>query len=150
LSVPLLESLDATPPTDPLGPSIRLDPQPAYPRFFLWLILLRRGDIAGADQGLANYLSSRKSEASDWTTKIGDFLLDRIKENDLLAAAASSDAKRSRGQNCEAWYYAATKQLVTGNKGTASDYFKNCLATGATDFVEHFLAKTELKRLETE
>jgi hypothetical protein len=43
-----------------------------------------------------------------------------------------------------------SKRLLAGEKDKAAEYFKNCVATGVTNFVEYGGAVSELKALETQ
>ena len=47
-----------------------------------------------------------------------------ITEADLFAAAASSDAEKQVGQNCEACFFAGMKRLICGDKQAAADYWQ--------------------------
>jgi lipoprotein NlpI len=51
------------------------------------------------------------------------------------------------GRACEAWFYAGIKRLAAGDKRTAIELFKKCLATDQKTFVEFGLAATELNML---
>ena len=66
-------------------------------------------------------------------------------EGDYLSVTSSPDAKTDQAQHCEAWYFAGMKRLLMGDKATAYDYFRRCLATGKSDFCEYILAQAELQ-----
>ena len=119
-----------------------------YPRLFIWLIRARLGETEPASKELSTYLGKRqKATTSDWFSKVAGHLLGKVSEADLFAAAASPDAKKDKGQHCEAWFYAGMKKLFSGDKKTAADYFHKCLATEQKDFTEFQLAQSELKAL---
>lgn len=84
----------------------------------------------------------------DWVSKLGDFLLGKLDEAALLEAADSPDAKKTRGQRCEAWYFAGMRHLAAGRKEDAASCFRKCIATEQKDFDEYKYATAELKWLE--
>ena len=101
-----------------------------------------------ADDGLSAYLEKRPDgSAGDWVNKIGTFLLGRIAEADFVAAANSPDTETDRDQHCEAWYYSGMKRQLAGDKKTAADYLRKCLATQETNYDEYAFAQAELKAL---
>lgn len=119
-----------------------------YNNLLLWVIAAQKGQKEAADQNLSNYFNSRPSALhDDWTSHIADFLLDRLSEAGFLSAASSPEPKKNQAQQCEAWYYAGTKRLLSGDKSTASKYFRNCLTTNQTTFMEYTLAREELRTL---
>ena len=71
------------------------------------------------------------------------FLVDTIAHQD----GNSFGRKLNIGRVCEAWFYAGMKRLAAGDKRTAIELFKKCLATDQKTFVEFGLAATELKML---
>jgi tetratricopeptide (TPR) repeat protein len=117
-----------------------------YPELYVWLIRVRLGQTVAANQELSAYLDKRwDMSPADWISKIGEFLLDKIGEADLFAAAGSTDPKKERTQHCEAWYYSGMKYLLAGNKKTAADYFARCSATQDPSSDAYILAESELK-----
>ncbi len=124
------------------------DPYADHSRLYLWLITMAQNPIGTANQDLSDALQNNWSlTPDDLVTKIAQFLLDRMTEADLIAAAASTDAKKDQGQHCEIWYFAGMKRLLAGDKTTAIDYFQKCLATGQKDYCEYILAQAELQAL---
>jgi len=115
----------------------------------VWIIQARGGDKAAADAELATDMEKQLSgEPDDWSSKIASFLLEKLSETDLLAAAANSrEADTKRDQTCDAWYYAGMKRLLAGDKSAAIDNFHNALATQATTENEYQFAGSELKAL---
>jgi lipoprotein NlpI len=120
-----------------------------YPRFRIWLIRARSGEMGLATAELQNYLQYRKAlEPEDWPIKIAYFLTDQLSEPDLFKAAENRDKKRNDDQHCEAWFFAGSKRLIEGDKTTAADYFTKCLATNAKVFQDYKSAAAELKYLQ--
>jgi len=128
--------------------AIERNDQDFYTRLFLWLMRSRLGERDAANKELAAFLDKHGNATSEeWTSKVARHLLGSVSEADLFAAAKSSDAKKERGLFCEAWFFAGMKKLLGGDKATAADYFRKCIATERTDFVEYQLAQSELKTL---
>ena len=124
------------------------DPYADHARLYLWLIGVAQNPTGPANQDLSNALQNNWSLApDDLVTKIAQFLLDRESEADLIAAAASTNPKTDAGQHCEIWYFAGMKRLLSGDKATAIDYFRKCVATGQKDYCEYILAQSELQVL---
>jgi tetratricopeptide (TPR) repeat protein len=119
-----------------------------YAYLYLWVISSQLNQKAAADQALAQQLETTwNAEPEELPSKIASFLLDKISESDLMAAAVSSDAKKDQGQHCEAWYFDGMKKLLTGDKAAAIDCFQRCITTGQKDFCEYILAQAELQSL---
>ena len=119
-----------------------------YAQLWMWTIRARRGNTAEATKELSAYLEKRRDGSpTDWPSQIGKFLLGKTSESDFLAAAAVPDPKKNRDQHCEAWYYAAVKRLLVGDKELAADYFTKCLATEAYGKGEFLRARSQLKTL---
>jgi tetratricopeptide (TPR) repeat protein len=116
-----------------------------YPSLHIWLIRTRLGERFAADAELADLLDKGRGEG--WHSKIGKFLLGRIPESELFAMTVQ-DARKERVQYCSAYYYAGMKKLLDGDKATAAEDFRKCLAMEQTAFAEHRLARAELKSLE--
>ena len=106
-----------------------------YPRLYVWLILARTGQTDAANKELADYLQQRGNTA-DWFSAVASYLLGRISDADLLAAAKSSDKKKETGQMCEAWFYIGMKKLIGGDKSGAQDCFNKSLATDQKDYTD--------------
>jgi lipoprotein NlpI len=122
-----------------------------YSQIYIWLTRTRQGEGGEADKELAAYLEERRpgkiSSKGEWASKVAKFLLGRITEDELFAAAKTANAKDLRGQLCEAWYYAGEKKWLAGDRESAAQYFRKCLQTERIDFEEYAFAKVELKAL---
>lgn len=120
-----------------------------YAHLRIWVLRVRKGETAQANQELSDYLAKRSDgKPEDWPARIGNFLLGQMAESDFLAAATSSDENRNRFQHCQAWYYCGRKQFLGRNKKLAAEDFAKCLVTGQTDSDEYACAKFESKALE--
>jgi lipoprotein NlpI len=78
---------------------------------------------------------------------VARFLLEKLRGNDFFAAAVSPNARKDRGQRCEAWFYVGMKRLLAGDKDAAAVCFRKSLATEAWDWTEYHFAQAELKAL---
>lgn len=120
-----------------------------YPHLIIWVMQTRLGASNSANKGLADYIDKRAVAVSDdWVAKVAGYLLGTISESDLFIAASSSDAKKSNGKMCEAWFYTGMKRFFAGDKKSAAEHFDKCIATDQKDFTEFQLAQSELKNLQ--
>jgi tetratricopeptide (TPR) repeat protein len=124
------------------------DPYADYASLYLWLISTQQQKKSMADQELTTDLeNSWNSEPGQLASKIAGYLLDRVPESDLMAAASSPDAKRDQGQHCEIWYFIGMKKLFSGDKPGAISCFQKCVSTGQKDYCEYILSQAELQSL---
>ncbi len=120
-----------------------------HARLYLWLISKAQNSGAQADQDLSTAMeSSWNSPPDDTNTKTANYLLGRMNEADYLASATSPDAKTDQAQHCLTWYFAGMKRMLMGDKKGAIEAFRQCVATGQTDFNEYVLAQAELQALQ--
>ena len=113
----------------------------------IWIARVRLGEKEAADRELAKFISDHPDWADSWNTKIDNFLLGRVSEQELLAAIDSSEAKKQHEQQCEAWYYVGVKRLMNGDRAGGADAFQKSIATGEKSRSEYDFAKAELKSL---
>ena len=97
--------------------------------------------ITAANSELRAYLTERKS-TDEWGLKRARFLLDEIDEDLFLRKTA-----RAPGELCEAYFYSGIKRLLTGDKSGAMDLFDTCTRFEIRGFVEHQLARIQMKEL---
>lgn len=117
-------------------------------RLYLWVLATRNNPRGTADQDLSKaLLNDWNSPPEEFTSKIGSFLLGHMREDDLIANAASPDPTLEPSQYCKAWYFAGMKRLLAGDKKTAVTYFQKCVATDQKDYCEHIFARAELEGL---
>jgi tetratricopeptide (TPR) repeat protein len=117
-----------------------------YPHLYVWLIRARTGQMDAANKALADYLEAR-GNAGDWRSTIAAYLLDRVSDGDLFAAAKSPDKNKETGQLCEAWFYVGMKKLISGDKDSARSCFNKSVATEQKNYTEYQFARAELKAL---
>ncbi len=119
-----------------------------YSQLFIWIIRTRLGEGQAADKELAAHLEKvGNTTTNEWIRKVAGHLLGKVTEADLIAAAASPDARKKSGQICEAWYYIGMKKLLSGDKKTATEDFYKCLDTKRDEFTEFQFAEAELNAL---
>jgi lipoprotein NlpI len=124
------------------------EPEVDTARLYIWLISTKQNPKGTADQDLAKALQNDwNSPPEEFSSKIAGFLLGHLRENDLIANAASPDPAREPAQYCEAWYFAGMKKLLAGKQATAISYFQKCVATRQTQKCEHLFAQIELQAL---
>lgn len=109
-------------------------------RFYIWLIRSRLGDREKADKELAPCLEGHPAEWSGgWHSKIGNYLLGRISEEDFLTTLGSD--------SCAAWFYAGMKRVLDKDTAGAAEAFKKSVAAGDKTAYEDGMAEAELKAL---
>jgi lipoprotein NlpI len=117
--------------------------QANYQRFYIWLIRARKGELAAADQELGAWFGpGKKPKANRWERTIAAFLLGHMSEAEFLDVGRRG---HDSGRQCEAWFYAGMKRLLSGDAATARDDFQKCLATGRKDYDEYNFAAAELR-----
>jgi lipoprotein NlpI len=119
-----------------------------YARLYIWLIQTQQNQLAEANQDLTTAMNSGWNGGPDsMVTRIGEFLLGQIGENDLLKASASAIPIKDQGQRCEAWYFIGMRKLEAGDKDAAIEALRKCVATQKVDYCEYILAQEALKSL---
>ena len=119
-----------------------------YGQIWIWMAQAQLGDKAQADKELQGFVKSRKpAKDTRWPSNIVDFVLDRVDEANFLAGARASEPEALSRNMCEAWFYAAKREELAGDKQTAAKYFNECLATNMKDFSEYKAASIELQNI---
>jgi len=113
----------------------------------IWAAQARLGEKEAADRGLSSFIADHPEQANPFYKEIDNFLLGKMSEKDLLAAADSGEEKKRPEQQCEAWYYAGLKRLLNGDKAGAAEAFRKTVATGEKTTNEHDFAEAELNDL---
>ena len=86
----------------------------------------------------------RDAKPGDWVSQLSSFLLGTLDEAALRQGADAPDAKKTREQLCDVWYYAGMQRLAAGQKAEAASCFRKCIATEQKDITEYQLATAEL------
>lgn len=129
---------------------LELNPASDYGQIRLWLLRARTRDVETANRHLNLYLAGRTpGKLPDWPLTVCRYLVGRLNDVDLLAAAKNPDPTVEAGHLCEANFYAGSKHLFGGHREVAQGYFEKAVATGLKDFSEFTSAEMELKFLKT-
>jgi lipoprotein NlpI len=100
-----------------------------YPRIYLWVAAMRRGEAARAARELGLALDHAPARyAGTWPGRIEGFLAGRMSEARFHAYAAAFEAARPRGQRGQADYYIGLKRLAAGDAAGAAPCFANAAA----------------------
>ena len=116
----------------------------------VFLLECRLGQTNEAQTELAAYISSiPAAKASDWKTVVAQFLAGKLSETQLLSQATTT-AKRPTDipkHLCEAYYYAAMKCLLAGDKAGAVARLQKSLATTEDNSYQFLNARSQLQAL---
>ena len=97
-----------------------------YARLYLWLIAAQKNFKAHGDQDLSDVLlNDWNSPPGDMVTKIAKFLLGRLSEDDLIAAADSpSDPVQNEGSSLRQRmvFRRDGKRLLDGDQALGADH----------------------------
>jgi TolB-like protein/Tfp pilus assembly protein PilF len=104
-----------------------------------YISLNRSGAGAEAETVLRDRLNSCRE--APWTESILKFYAGAMKEDDLVKLA------KAKWQKCEAFFYIAEKELMTGDIPRGKTFLENCVNMGMTSYVEYGIAQAELHRL---
>lgn len=113
----------------------------------IWATQARSGQKEAADRGLADFVAKHPEQTNAFNAKLDNFLLGKINEQELLAAADSAAEEKRPGQQCEAWYYIGLKRFVNRDKAGAAEAFRKAVATDEKTANEYGFAEAELKDL---
>ncbi len=83
-----------------------------------------------------------------WTKTLGLFLVEKLDEKALLAAAAKSDGETVPEEKALACYYIGMMRLSKGDKAATRYWFRKCRAAGMQGDDEYRCAGAELGRLD--
>jgi lipoprotein NlpI len=88
-----------------------------------------------------------KLDRAVWPGPVIALYLGQMNPAQVLAAAATGDAKKRREQSCEASFYLGEDAVLHVEIGDAQRLFREALDRCPSGFVEHIAAEAELKRL---
>ncbi|HVZ00984.1 MAG TPA: caspase family protein [Dongiaceae bacterium] len=120
---------------------------PDYAYGWVWKSLVQRagGDVAGANQSLADGLKAIKP--TDWPTPLLQFMSGKISEERMRVLANSGDLKTRNERLCEVSFYRGELAYLAGDKDTARAAMQVALGTRIYYYVEYAAAKARLARL---
>jgi tetratricopeptide (TPR) repeat protein len=119
-----------------LNKALELSPESPHAAPWLFIATARAGQQEAAGTTLEN-LFSGKTPPAGWTASLANFLLGKIGESELLAAAE----RTNREQTCEAHFFIGQKQLLAGESESAAERLQACLKTGAFHLSAHRAAR---------
>jgi lipoprotein NlpI len=115
---------------------------------YIWLIRAQSGDEQEANRELEAYLKGLdSSKTNDWSAITARFLTGGLMESNFLTLAVTAARRPSAvtNQMCEAFYYAAMKRKLAGDKQGALALFQKSLETREDNCMAYFNAGVELK-----
>jgi len=126
-----------------LNRAIELKPDDAYARVWLFLAKERLGQDGKI--ALAEWRKGLKD--GEWMTQIVRMCVGEITPEQCLAAASDKDPRRDKEKKCQGYYYVGRYYLLSGHydDARARDSFRQCVATGVTNFMEYASAQAALK-----
>jgi lipoprotein NlpI len=113
----------------------------------IWIAHVRLGKKEAADKELAKFIADHPDWEGTWNTKIDNFLLGKMSEQELLAATGAVEEQKQQEQQCEAWFYVGVKRLSSGDKVGAAEAFRKSIATNEKARNEYDFSKAELKEI---
>ncbi len=116
------------------------------PRLRAWVVRSRLGEREAATRELRTWLIRRRGPGEP-ASKPAYFLAGVISERELLKAAEAETGPGARARSCQAYYFAAEKNLVDGHLEPAKELFRRAIATDARSCREHESAQIELKAI---
>ena len=121
-----------------------------YPYGALWAWAMRTTTHQQglAHDGLEKALQNSILFPSDhWPTPIASYLLNKISEEDLIAAAKEGLPNAQPEQLCQAWFFIGVSKRASGDATGANDAFAMAAKTGAKQSEEFLEANRSLTQL---
>ncbi len=118
---------------------------------YIWLIRAQSGQEPAATEELEAYLQSvDSSKTNDWSAITARFFTGKLPESNYLNLAITAARRPSAvtNQMCEAFYYAAMKRKLAGDKPGALTLFRKSLDTKDDNCMAYFNAVVELRALQ--
>lgn len=120
-----------------------------YASFWDWRTQTESGQQGIAAQNLTNNLAKPNMfKPDDWSTSIGNFLLGKITQDQLLEKAHAAPSYEAAGDLCEAWFYIGVTKRIAGDLKGAQDAFDKAVATQAKSSEEFVEAGREAAALQ--
>ena len=111
-----------------------------YAAYWVWITEMEAGQPTQARKDLLDALSRPECfKPDDWPSQIGNFLLEKITRDQLMAKAKTANANETNGRLCEAWFYVGEHTLLSGDPKEARECFTQAIATGSKgseEFIE--------------
>jgi tetratricopeptide (TPR) repeat protein len=114
----------------------------------IWIIENENGQHDAATKDLSDVLAKPGLVKPDsWTAQVGNFLLGKITQDQLIAKAGESNPAVVNERFCEAWYYTGVVKRLAGDTKGARDCFTKAISTGAKGAEEYIEANREIAKL---
>jgi lipoprotein NlpI len=121
----------------------------AYASFWVWILEMEDGQHGAARKDLVDAMNNPQSfKPDDWPSQIGNFLLEKVTQDELIAKSNGANGTENPGHLCEAWFYIGMYDHLSGNALGAKQAFMQAVATGAKSSEEFVEANRELKQLQ--
>jgi len=108
--------------------------------FWVWITEMENNQQGLAHKELTDALGrTQLFKPTDWHTQIGNFLLGKMTQDDLLAKAQVGEPTQLQERICEAWFYGGMAKRFAGDMKGSEDCFRKAIATnakGSEEFVE--------------
>jgi membrane associated rhomboid family serine protease/tetratricopeptide (TPR) repeat protein len=115
-------------------------------QLYLWLVGARLGLRDKCTEDLKRYMASFEAGKMDEVSrKIALVLIGEAQPESLIALAKG--VNRDRADAGRALFFAASLDLLDGDRAGATDLFKKCIEAGDPNSYEHWDAKAELARM---
>jgi len=119
----------------------------AYATFWVWIAQTENGQRGIAREDLSEALTKPEVfKPNDWATTLGNFLLEKVTPDELIAQAGTGNGGEDR--LCEAWFYSGMFKRLSGDNKGAQDCFTKAVATGAKSCEEFVEANREMAALQ--
>jgi tetratricopeptide (TPR) repeat protein len=121
-----------------------------FPDAAFWVFLCETQDGLGdaARENLSDALSKPDVfKPDDFPTAVGNFLLGRLPQDNLLAKATAAKESERADFTCAAWFYAGVMERIGRNVAAARDCFTKAIATDSKGSEEYVEAKREMAAL---
>lgn len=108
-----------------------LELNPAAKFLFPWRCLAwtEAKHAAGAASQLSKALAA--GATPEWTTKVCEYLLDKLGEAELIEAANAEGVHPKSERLCEAHFFIGQRKESKGDVAEAQEHYRQCLKTGA-------------------
>ncbi len=115
--------------------------------FWVWIVKTEDGDRGVARSNLTDLMSKPQLfKPDDWPMQIGNFLLEKITQDQLMAKAKEDTSNQDR--LCDAWFYSGMAKRFSGDTKGALDCFQQAIATGSKVSEVYVEAQREANRLQ--
>jgi len=115
-----------------------------YAAFWIWITEMENKERDLARNALLNELNNPAAfKPNDWPTQIGNFLLENVSQDELLAKAKVGNPAGLNDRLCEAWFYSGMAKHLAGDDKGAQACFAQATATGEKSSEEYVEANRE-------